>query len=97
MSNTRKVVVTTLTALALVPALSAPARAAQPGDLCQIGNAGGATVWFTSGGGVGWYGLNFGAYFRVEGYLPNNQYSGHGSGKPTGWTDRSNINQATCH
>jgi hypothetical protein len=78
-------------------AFAGSAQAANPGDLCQIGNPAGADVAVTGGGGVGFYHLNFGAYFRVEAYGDSTHYIGHGSGQATGRLDRSDINQATCH
>jgi hypothetical protein len=78
-------------------AFAGSAQAANPGDICQIGNSAGADVVVTGGGGVGFYHLNFGAYFRIEAYGDATHYIGHANGQATGRLLRSDINQGTCH
>lgn len=79
-------------------AFTGAAEAAIPGDLCQIGNPNGADVAYSGGGGgIGFYHLNFGAYFRVDAYGDSTHYVGHGTSKPEGSLLRSDINQNTCH
>lgn len=89
-------------AVAGAAVMPASGQAAQPGDLCIIEPAGGGygPVYKNASGLPGdpvLYWLYWGDYFRVVSYGAYDTYYGHGTGKPNGYVDRYEINQASCY